>query len=334
MKLFGISALLLGLLAGMLLIDSVGFGAVGQALLAVGWTGFFAVAAFHLGTVVLCGIAWFVVAPPAERPRCRVFVWGRLVREAVSEILPLSQLGGFVVGGRAASLAGLSGRLAAASSVVDATVELLAQIVFAALALAIVAALRPEAPFIGPVALALAAALLVAILFVAAQSRGVAMLERIADRFIRQWSRSASWAPGAIQDTVHRIYGQRGRLLSGFLLHLLGWVASAVEAWLALLFMGDPLGLAAVIAIEGLVYAARAMAFAVPAALGVQEGAYVVLGGLFGLTPDAALALSLLKRARGLLLGVPPVVIWQLAEGRRLWHRGRPAAVRVRVERR
>jgi hypothetical protein len=86
------------------------------------------------------------------------------------------------------------------------------------------------------------------------------------------------------------------------------------------------LPLAAVIAIEGLLAAARGIAFVVPSALGVQEGAYVVLGGLFGLPPDTALALSLLKRARGLVLGAPPLLLWQIAESRQLLRRRRTAA--------
>src|SRR5262249_16230404 len=152
------------------------------------------------------------------------------------------------------------------------------------------------------------------LLVIAIQHRGIALLERIADRLSRQWSAGATWPPGAIQESVHRIYSRRHGLLAGFLLHLFCWLASAAEAWLALIFMGSPLSLGAMIAIEGLLYAARAMAFAVPAALGIQEGAYVLLGGMFGLPPDVALALSLLKRARGLVLGVPPLVLWQIVE--------------------
>jgi glycosyltransferase 2 family protein len=320
-KLFGILALIGGLLAGTLLIAHFGIGAVAGALLDIGWTGFLVVNLVHLAIVALCGIAWFVLVPAWERPRAWVFIWGRLVRDGGSELLPLSQIGGLVMGGRAASLAGLPGRIAAASSVVDVTMEFLAQLAFAAISLAILAALHPEAPFIRAAALLLVAALVVALLFVIAQHRGFALLERMAGRISRQWTAGAAWAPGAIQQSIHRIYARRHGLAAGFLLHLLCWVASAVEAWLALLFMGSSLGLAAVVAIEGLLYATRGIAFAVPAAVGIQEGAYIVLGGLFGLPPDTALALSLLKRARGILQGAPPLLLWQLAETRKLLRR-------------
>jgi glycosyltransferase 2 family protein len=76
--------------------------------------------------------------------------------------------------------------------------------------------------------------------------------------------------------------------------------------------------------IESLLYAARSAAFIVPNAVGVQEGAYVLLGAGLGLTPEMGLALSLLKRGRDLAIGLPPLAAWQLLESSRLWaSRGR-----------
>ena len=43
-------------------------------------------------------------------------------------------------------------------------------------------------------------------------------------------------------------------------------------------------------------HAVRGAAFAVPGALGAQEGGLIVLCAIFGVPPDAALALSLVKR--------------------------------------
>jgi hypothetical protein len=42
----------------------------------------------------------------------------------------------------------------------------------------------------------------------------------------------------------------------------------------------------------------------VPAAAGVQEAAYLLAGAVFGISPAAALAASLARRARDLVLGV------------------------------
>jgi len=89
----------------------------------------------------------------------------------------------------------------------------------------------------------------------------------------------------------------------------------------ALRLADRPLDFAIVLVIESLLYAIRTVAFAIPNAVGVQEGAYILLGGAFGLTPEMALALSLLKRARDLAIGLPALGAWQAIEGGRLWRR-------------
>jgi len=64
--------------------------------------------------------------------------------------------------------------------------------------------------------------------------------------------------------------------------------------------------------------AARSAGFVVPGALGVQEAGFIVVCDLFGIPPDAAIALSMLKRARELVVGVPGLIAWQWSEGKRL----------------
>jgi len=71
--------------------------------------------------------------------------------------------------------------------------------------------------------------------------------------------------------------------------------------------------------LESLGQAIRGAAFAIPGSLGVQEGGYLLLAPLVGLPPDAALALSLAKRAREIVLGLPGLVYLHLCE--RGWRR-------------
>ena len=100
-------------------------------------------------------------------------------------------------------------------------------------------------------------------------------------------------------------------------LHETHRVVGAGEAWVGLWFMGHALLWSDALILESLAFALRTAAFAVPARLGVQEGGYVVLGALFGLSPEVALALSLLKRARELSTGLPCLIVWQSLEARR-----------------
>ena len=66
------------------------------------------------------------------------------------------------------------------------------------------------------------------------------------------------------------------------------------------------------------------VAFAVPGAIGFQEAAYVLIGPLFGLPPEIALALSIAKRGRDIAVGIPALLAWQLFEARSIL--GRRAA--------
>lgn len=316
-----ILAALAGLALGTILVAYYGFGAVGAALARAGWAGLFAITGVHLLFLVLCGFAWAMVIPPPRTMTSWVFVWGRLIRDAGSEVLPLSQIGGYVMGARAIMLLGASGDLATASTIVDITMELLAQLAYTALGLGLLLWLHPGASLTRPIEFGLAAAVVVTITFILAQRRGFMLIERLAQRLANQWLGRAVAGTPTIRNAIARFYrGGRGLGLA-FSLHLVSWIASGIEAWIALQFLEAPLGLAAVIAIESLLYAIRSVAFAVPNAVGVQEGAYVMLGAIFGLGPEAALALSLLKRARDILIGVPALLIWQSLEGRRLWRR-------------
>ena len=86
------------------LVGYFGAGTVLRSLLAIGWRGFAAICVIHLAVIAVEGIAWRLLAPGTP---FWVFVWGRLVRDAGSEVLPISQIGGLVLGARAATLGGV-----------------------------------------------------------------------------------------------------------------------------------------------------------------------------------------------------------------------------------
>ena len=87
--------------------------------------------------------------------------------------------------------------------------------------------------------------------------------------------------------------------------------------------MGQPLTLWEALAYESLVQAIKGAVFMVPWSAGVQEGGYVLVAAAYGIAPDAALALSLIKRARDIVLGVPALLAWQAVEGGRIHRRRR-----------
>jgi glycosyltransferase 2 family protein len=314
MKLATLLAAVAGLIVGTAIVGYYGFGAVLGALDAIGWGGFIAITAYQLALKPVLGLAWWVIVPPPQG-RLRIYVWGRIVRDSASEVLPLSQIGGFVMGARAATLLGLPMTLALASTIADVTVEIMAQLGYTALGLALLTRLHPEARLIYPVAVGIALAIVGVLGFVLVQRRGTATLETLGQRIASRWLPDVAARAQPMQGALDTIYAARRGLAAGFALHLSAWIASAFEAWLALHLMGIDLGIAAILTIESLLYATRSAAFAVPNAVGVQEATYVMLGALFGLSPETSLALSLLKRGSNLAIGVPALLAWQTLEG-------------------
>jgi putative membrane protein len=315
-KLIPIIAAIIGLAMIGALVGYLGAGAVLRSLRAIGWVGFSAICAIHLVVISLEGVAWRLLVPGA---RIWAFIWGRLIRDAGSEVLPVSQMGGCVLGARAVALAGVPGSVAAATTMVDLTLEFVAKLAYMAIGLILLIHLRPGMPVSLPVTFGLAATGLFAIAFVIVQRHGFAFFDRFARMLGRGWAERTASGVAAVNTALAETYQRRAGLWSGFVLHLACWMLSAVEVWIALRLAGSPLGLPTVLVIESLLYAIRTVAFAIPNAVGVQEGAYVLIGAAFGLTPEMALAISLLKRARDLMIGLPALGTWQVAEGGRLW---------------
>lgn len=322
-------AAFLGLVGGFVLAAALilhfGLPEVARALEAAGIRGLAAITGLHLVALATMGVAWWAVAGGRAAPAGPgTFVWGRLMRDAGSEVLPLSQVGGYVLGARAILLQGVPAPLAAASTIADVTFEVCSQVVYTMLGVLLLQQLMPETTMALPLLIGLAIAVVAVIGFVLVQHRGASHLDRLAARLARGWLTTLSTAATAVEAEIRRVYAHRGGLLLSFLLHLGAWIGTGLEAWVALRLMGHPLSVAAVLVIESLLYAIRSVAFIVPNAIGVQEGAYIMLGAAFGLSPEVALALSLLKRGRDLLLGIPPLLIWQFFETRRLWLRPVP----------
>jgi putative membrane protein len=282
----------------------------------MGWLGFLAFCLAHGPVAALLGLGWRVCLPRSAAAGLWPVVWARVLRDAGGELLPFSALGGFVVGVRAAVLGGLTGAEASASTLVDITAEALAQLIFTALGLLALAHIQPGAPMIRPalIAVVAATALIVGLAMLLSRSRWLA---RLVGDGARRWLGGLGPVDNglaALRDIVDRPLAVGGSLA----LHLVAWFAVALEGWLALRLMGAPISVESAIVLESLLFASRSLAFFMPNALGVQEGAYALLAPLVGLTPVDALALSLIKRARDVVVGAPALLIWQHAEAAKL----------------
>jgi uncharacterized membrane protein YbhN (UPF0104 family) len=117
-------------------------------------------------------------------------------------------------------------------------------------------------------------------------------------------------------DSLIGCYRSPSRLAWSALWQMISWLLGGVEVCLALHFLGHDVGIVRRLIIESLGQALKAVGFAVPGALGVQEGGYIVICRIFGLSPEMAIALSLMKRLREVGLGMPALLAWHRTEDR------------------
>jgi putative membrane protein len=325
-------ALSVGVLLFIGLLVSQGLPAVVDTLALAGW-GLLLVALFHLLPLALDAWAIHVLTPraaargsvsgplrvPGEPLRALSdALLARWVGESANSLMPAGQLGGPVLMTRHLAQRGMRMQDAAAVITVSTTLQTFAQIAFALLGVALLGA---QAGHISQHALRTSALIASGLLalqvggFYWIQRRGLfSRLMRAATRFAgkrdwSQWMNQAQAIDLAVQDT----YTRGGPVAASFLLSLVGWLVGTGEVYLILQLIHRPVGWPDALLLESLGQAIRGAAFAIPGALGVQEGGYLLLAPLAGLPPDAALALSLAKRARELLLGVPGLLYLHLS---------------------
>ncbi len=283
-----------------------------------GW-GLLPAALFHLLPLALDAVAICVLFEPgSSRNPLRDSLLARWVGESANSLMPAGQIGGPVVMARHLALRGLSLEQAAAAITVSTTLQTFAQIGFALLGVVVLGMLTTR---FSPSALRSAA--LIASAFLAIQVGGFYLIQRrgLFSKLmgaIRRFSRKRDWSQWvaqaqAIDLAVQATYRRNGPVTASFSLSLVGWIVGTGEVFLLARFLGTAVSWRDAFVLESLGQAIRGAGFAIPGALGVQEGGYLLLAPLAGLAPDAGLALSLGKRARELLLGLPGLLYLRFA---------------------
>ena len=287
-----------------------GAGEVLAALAAAGY-GLLLVALFHLGPLFADALGWRRLV--GNRVSRLAFMRLRWIGESINSLLPVFQLGGNVVKAQLLARRGVPQPVAAASVVVDVTLVAASQLLFTLFGLLLLIEHLGGGGLVAPSLAGVAIMGFLVAAFFAVQRRGLfAGLARSIGRFggDRRWAQLTSSAE-ALDETVAQIYRDRGALIAAVSWHLMSWILGAGEVWLALRFIGHPVDLQTALLLESLGQAVRVAAFAIPGAMGVQEGGYLVLGRAVGLAPETCLALSLSKRVREIALGIPGLIAWQ-----------------------
>jgi putative membrane protein len=229
----------------------------------------------------------------------------RMVGEVFNNVMPAAGMGGEPV--KAILLDkhyGLGYREGTASIILGRTINMVSQVLFLAIGFAVVWASDVPAQFKGLAVAGLVAFVAATAIFFYAQRLRIAsltgtwlgrwrLLERINDilHHIRD-----------IDERLIRFYTQnRGRFAAAIALAFLNWVVGAVEIYVAMIFLGHPVSLADAWIIESVAQLIRSAAFFIPAAVGAQEGAFLLAFSVITGGPALGVAMALVRRARELV---------------------------------
>ena len=295
------------------ILASVGFDDIGRALLRAGW------ALPFMGIIHCCQLFFAAQAWRSGLGTRTVSRFGmfriRWIREGVNTLLPTAQVGGQVAGVRLLVRAGLTPVQATAGIILDLTLEAAAQLIFTLMGMGVLLDLQADRRWIGWIAggsLLLAAGVGG---FIVAQRAGLARLVEHGVAFLAsKGSVFSTWSMRGLHDELMRLQRRPRALAAALALHTIGWALGGAEVWVALAWLGHPVSAVDAFVIESLGMAARSAGFAVPGAVGIQEGGFVLVAGLFGISVTDALALSVLKRLREVAIGAPALLAYQVRQ--------------------
>ena len=316
----GLAGLALGAALLGWLIYGLGPAEIAHDVLRAGWA-LPGATAIHMGQLALSAMAWGVALDGMPFP---TIFRARWIRESVNSLLPVAQIGGPVIGARLLTQAGVPPARAGAATTLDLMLEAAGQILFTLAAAAAVGFINDDRSWTGWTVGGLAASVLGLAAFVGVQrAGGLRLVEAAAERLVRRWPGLPLAGLRGLHADLMRLQARPSVIARGVAWHTLSWTVGAAEVWVILRAVGEPVSLGEGFVIESFGMMARSAAFAVPGAVGVQEGGFVLAAGLFGIPAEAAVALSVLKRLRELIVGGAGMAVWLWPLRRR--GRGGPA---------
>jgi putative membrane protein len=270
---------------------------------------------------LLYALGWGTLLRPYNRSRqvgLGYLFWATSVREAIDRLLPVASVGGGVVGIRLLRWRGLGAVPASVSVMLEILLTLAALYVFIAVGLLLL--------FDRGSGNERFQHLLLVFLCTLPVPTTTALLLRYGSVFskARRWlrplvgERVLAEGATALDEELRVAMGRGTNLFVAGALQWLAMMSAAFEVWLVLRLCGHPIGVGAALILESMTQAARHLAFFVPGGLGVQEASLVLFGHAIGISGELALVVSMAKRLREVLCGLPALASWQWMEIHRL----------------
>ena len=116
-----------------------------------------------------------------------------------------------------------------------------------------------------------------------------------------------------IEERLAQFYTDHStRFAAALFLAFFNWVLGAVELYYTMLFLGHPISITDAWIIEAFAQLVRMGAFFIPASIGVQEGAFMLVVAALTGSPELGLAVAMVRRFREIAW-----ILWGFALG---WH--------------
>jgi glycosyltransferase 2 family protein len=291
------------------------------ALMRAAGAGLVVAAAAHLLPMLANAKDWQLLMRGAMRPKLAAVLHLVWIRESVNGMLPVARIGGEIVSFRIMRGWGMRPSTAMASLIVDTQLTLISQVIFAIAGIGYLLGHTASGSLHLAANLAWGVALLTPVLVLFSLVHHASPFERLTQFFNRATSGKLAALVGEsarIDQSIKHIWRQRG-IVTRYLLvwQSLQCLATALEIWLALYFLGAKVSFIEAVVLESLVQALSSVAFFVPGALGIQEGGFLIIGSGLGLDPQTCLALAGARRVRDLIIFLPGLLAWQFTEMRR-----------------
>jgi uncharacterized protein (TIRG00374 family) len=262
-------------------------------------------------------ISWQVAIPGVPLNGIWAYrIWKlRMVGESFNAVIPAGGMGGEPV--KASMLKshyGINLREGTASLILAKTINMIALVIF----------------LIGGFALMIQAQALPQVYEYVAGAGLLAFAVGVFLFFVIQWLSITSltgtwisrWRMGRrVEDILHHIHDMddrlvhfytetKGRFAAALFLALVNWMLGVVEIYYALVFLDRPVTWAEAWIIEAVAQMVRTGAFFIPAAIGVQEGAFLLICGAITGSAPLGVAVSVIRRIREIIW-----IVWGFAVG-------------------
>ncbi len=272
-------------------------------------------------SLVAAVISWHYLFPTKRIPAFRKLFLSLWMGRAINTLLPVASIGGEIAKARLLILWGHPGVDASASVLVDKTVQALALVPWAIIGTSLLVYLTVGNELAKLIMLGTFLLGLGIVGFIKLQQVGmIGFIARIIGKFNTTdgWSRISNNASD-VDMLVKEIYSEKQNFIISVFWRTLGLILQTSEVWLACYLLGHPIGIVEALMLKSLTSIITDIAFVIPNGYGVQEGGYVMLGALIGLSPEFSLAISLATRIRELIVDLPGLLYWQHVEAKYLF---------------